>query len=554
MYMAAGLMALTAMGCTDLDVDVKSYYTSYPESDVALDAKMSNVYYCFRGALGRRYGEAASLSSDEEVGISFGSSYFDSGTYANSTLHTYSPDDASIGWYGDLASGIVFANDAIVDMGSDSEAAAYARAMRAFYHFLLMDSYGDIPILDHKVAEGEMIERQPRADVARFIESELLDIIPKLTDEVSAVTYGKPTKWMAEALLVKLYINWPVYTANDVTAYNAANYSNEKLNDLVALCDDIIQSGNFSLEGGEQAGDGSTPANRFLAKFYPNNGPQIKDFIYAMPYDALSAQGFQYGRPRIWRLGQNDGQGGPSYFGTTISQSVGGNFSVSPECAQRFIDAYKEGDLRGESLIGVPDGHIYMYDPITYNKTNTYYKYNGEEVILTQTITLDETSSYPLSTGADKTQPAINQGFKSIKYFVVDEDFKNGRNQSNDLPIFRYADILLMKAEAILRGATATNGQTALSLVNEVRSYAKAPAKSTVDLAVLLNERGLEFFDENWRRNDMIRFGTFEDEYGYHTKAMEAKGLASFDKTKRILPIPTGILNENTNWKQNAGY
>ena len=49
----------------------------------------------------------------------------------------------------------------------------------------------------------------------------------------------------------------------------------------------------------------------------------------------------------------------------------------------------------------------------------------------------------------------------------------------------------------------------------------------------------------------MIRFGHFENEYGFHKKNFPT---ANFEKTRRILPIPTGVLNENTNWKQNPGY
>ena len=120
------------------------------------------------------------------------------------------------------------------------------------------------------------------------------------------------------------------------------------------------------------------------------------------------------------------------------------------------------------------------------------------------------------------------------------------------MPIFRYADILLTKCEAILRGATPTNGDTPMGLFNQIRSYVNAPViASNPTLDELLDERGREFFDENWRRNDLIRFGHFEDDWGYkHTVNPGAKT----DYTKRIFPVPTGVLNENTNWTQNAGY
>ena len=50
----AGLAAL-AVGCTDLDVDVDSQYIEYPTNEIAVEAKMADIYYHFSGTLGRRY-------------------------------------------------------------------------------------------------------------------------------------------------------------------------------------------------------------------------------------------------------------------------------------------------------------------------------------------------------------------------------------------------------------------------------------------------------------------------------------------------------------------
>lgn len=529
---AAGLVAM-ATSCTDLDVPVKSQYTKYPSSEVAQEAQMADVYYHLRGTLGRRYSEAQALASDEYVGISFDGDYYDTGTYAHTCMHNFYNTDASTGWYADVASGISKANRVIVNMGGDDadpKSIAPARAMRAFYHFILMDSYGDVPILDAIPEDGVAVERQPRADVARFIESELLDIIPNLSETNDETTYGKPNKWMAEALLVKLYINWPVYTASDVTAYDASTATNEKLNDCVKYCDDIIQSGKFSISEG---------ASGYRSKFFPNNGSQIKDFIYAMPYHTTEATGMQYGRPRTWRQAKGSFD---SYYGMQLSQSCGGNFSMTPEMSDLFT---LEGDDRNEHVLA---GQIYMYDGTTYAKTSTPFTYKGENVVLSKDIEYKDKET--LNVGKDVH--GWSQGYKSVKWFVIDEDYRNGRNQSNDLPIFRYSDILLTKAEAITRGATATNGDTPQSLFNQIRSYAHAPVLShNPSLQELLDERGREFFDENWRRNDMIRFGTFESEYGAHRKDFPT---ARFDKTCRVFPIPQDVLDQNTNWKQNAGY
>ena len=529
---AAGVIGL-ATSCTDLDVPVKSQYTKYPSSEVAQEAQMADVYYHLRGTLGRRYMEAQALASDEWVGISFDGDYFDSGTYAHTCLHNFYNTDPSIGWYADVASGIAKANRAIVNMGgadADPKVIAPARAMRAFYHFILMDSYGDIPVLDGIPNENEAIERRPRAEVARFIESELLDIIPYLSEVNDETTYGKPNKWMAEALLVKLYINWAVYTAASVDKYDAATATNEKLNDCVKYCDEIIQSGKFSISEG---------ATGYRSKFFPNNGSQIKDFIYAMPYHTTEATGMQYGRPRTWRQAKGSFA---SYYGMQLSNSVGGNFSMSPEMSDLFS---LPGDERNDNILA---GQIYMYDATTYAKTNTPFTYKGENVVLSKEIEYKDKES--LNVG--KNVHGWSQGYKSVKWFVIDEDFRNGRNQSNDLPIFRYADILLTKAEAITRGATATNGDTPQSLFNQIRSYVHAPELShNPSLQELLDERGREFFDENWRRNDMIRFGTFENEYGAHKRDFPT---ARFEKTCRIFPIPKDVLEQNTNWNQNAGY
>ena len=89
-------------------------------------------------------------------------------------------------------------------------------------------------------------------------------------------------------------------------------------------------------------------------------------------------------------------------------------------------------------------------------------------------------------------------------------------------------------------------------MFNQIRTYVKAP---TIDhnptLQEIYEERGREFFDENWRRNDMIRFGHFEDEYFPHYKGFPG---ANFDKTHRIFPIQKKDFDVNPGWKQNPGY
>lgn len=526
--------ATVATGCTDLNVDIDSQYTQYPTNEIAIEAKMADVYYTMRDCFGRRYMEAQALSSDEYTAVSYGGGWYDSGAYAHPSLHNFTESDATIDWMGVLTGGITKANRVILDLGGDEAGAviAPARAMRAYFHFIMMDCWGDAPILDHLLAdEKEQIDRSPRAEVARFIEKELKEIIPQLTDEVNNNTYGKPTQWMAKALLAKLYINWAVYTAPSVDKYDAATSVNEKLDECIAVCDDIIQSGKFNL--------GTMP---YREKFAPTNGAHVEDFIYAMPYDTYTAQGMQYGRSRTWKDAKSCAK---SYYGMALSQSAGGYIAMTPEFASLFN---LEGDQRNNCVIG---GTVHVYNPTTYLPTDEVaVDKDGNPIVLTKDIKLVNEHDIELNVGNDIN--GFNQGYRSVKFFVIDEDYKNGRNQSNDLPLFRYADILLMKAEAIIRGGNATLGDTPKSLFNQIRSYVTAPLiDHDPSLQELLDERGREFFDENWRRNDMIRFGTFEGEFFPHYKGFPT---ANFDKTRRIFPLHRDILNTNPNWKQNPGY
>jgi hypothetical protein len=158
---------------------------------------------------------------------------------------------------------------------------------------------------------------------------------------------------------------------------------------------------------------------------------------------------------------------------------------------------------------------------------------------LTPDIKIKDMNSFD----AGNDELAWAQGYRCIKYYP--DSTSTTRNQSNDVPFFRYADILLMKAEAILRGATPTLGATAASLVNAVRTKRDCAAVASVDLEGLFAERCREFAWEAWHRNDLIRFGKFEDKWMFKTDA---------DVRKRIFPIPSGAISLNPKLIQNEGY
>ena len=549
LILATGLFAVAFTSCTDLDVPVESQYTAYPGTEEALEAQMSGIFFQLRGMFGRRYMEAMALSSDEYTSVSYGGNWYDNGAYAHPSLHNFGYEDATIDWMGELTSGIVKANEIIDSDADEARYIAPARAMRAYFTFIMMDCWGDVPINDSKLSsEIDLEKRQPRADVARWLESELKAIIPLLSTETTGDNYGKPNKYMAQALLAKLYINWPVYTASSVASYDAASATNEKLADCISVCDEIIKSGKFAL---------GPDAYRF--KFASDNTERaqagtVKDFIYVMPYHTTEQPGMQYGRSHSYKDVKNLN---PSYYGEQLTNSGGGYVTMTPEFVKLFN---LKGDERNKLIVGLSE-NLDDYRYATGSDENTAFVLDPETLLPTSQVVLDKEGNplkltrnitlveqdFTINVGDNLT--GWRQGLRNTKWHVTRNDYANGRNQSNDIPLLRYADVLLTKAEALTRQGSSSEAK---DLVNQVRAYAKAEQLDhNPSLNEIYEERGREFFDENWRRNDMIRFGHFEDEYFPHYKSFPT---ANFDKTRRVFPISKGMLDLNPKWEQNAGY
>jgi len=115
----------------------------------------------------------------------------------------------------------------------------------------------------------------------------------------------------------------------------------------------------------------------------------------------------------------------------------------------------------------------------------------------------------------------------------------------NDYVVYRYADVLMMKGEALVRQGHA---DLAVPLFNEVRHRTGLDDYKASDLTLdeIYDERGREFAWEGLRRQDMIRFGKWGE-------ARDLKPAVSPAYTK-LYPIPANIRKTNTNLKQNDGY
>ena len=544
----------TFAACHKIDVPVTSELTPdvYPQTDAQFSSASGPVYINLRSEFATTYFFLQSMTTDESLLPTFAADWVDGNRYLELHRHTWTKDNGPVnsGW-SYLSNMIGTANQAISIINasappSDSKNTGIAelKTMRALAFYMMMDLYGNVPI-DTAYGSSVLNTNTPRAQVFSFIESELKANIPYLKTAAGVSTYGKPTRYMAYAMLAKMYLNAEYYTGTP------------KYTECVAACDSVINAGGgaqYSLE----------PRSTYLQQFYPTNGPSNKEFVFAIPFDASTSNGYMfYARYDLNRnLGIKYLYSGstPGAFTNPVMNGASGNGLVNnkpsgPRCTTDEFYAYfnDPNDIRNRQwLSGLQtwaDG-----SPLMVQTTNLGYNqfYTGGSPAATYTYQLNilplgnttrlGATSYDLG----KDEIAWNTGVRNIK-FLADYTNTTNRNQNNDVPVFRYSDILLMKAEAIARGAAPTLGQTALSLVNALRAQrTTSAALGAVTLNDIYLERCREMAFECWHRNDMIRFGKFESSYGL------AKTNA--DTYRRIFPVPSTAMAVNNKLVQNPGY
>jgi hypothetical protein len=450
-----------------------------------------------------------------------GGNWYDGSRYEQLHKHTYNKDNGFMNdtWVW-LTSVISNSNQNLflVEKAPESEAKktgiAELKTMRAIAYFMMMDVFGNVPIVK-TFGDTTLPVTTLRKDVFTFIETEVLSAVDDLSEVTGAETYGRPNKFTAYALLAKMYLNANVYTG-------APRYA-----DAVTMCDKIITSGKYELE------------SNYLKMFRYDNGPQIKEFIFAIPYNP-AASGGQMFFPRY-----NLYNGVEMRTKYSLAYTPSGPMSTLPE----FYAYFNEPQDVRSSIWLTGKQYYHNGNPILIPTTNKGYDedYTGPDpsaplnyhLEFTPNIVIKNVATFDC--GNDRKSWAM--GYRCNKFYP--DSTSTSRNQNTDLPIFRYADILLMKAEAILRGAPATNGQTALSLTNDVRVKRNASAWTDVTLQTLYEERSRELVSENWHRNDMIRFDKYEGSWGVKTNS---------DINKRIFPIPINALQLNPKLTQNPGY
>jgi starch-binding outer membrane protein, SusD/RagB family len=533
---AAGLLFFT-QSCTNLDEELYSDLASenFFKTDEEFVAALGAAYSAF-GGLGNHFGlwTMNELASDELVITTKGGDWYDGGVLIQLHEHKYTIDNPIVnntwGW---LYGGVNTSNRLIYQFEQLAESdptkaeqaekfIAELRGLRALWYYWLVDSFGNVPLVTD-FTDIELPATTPRAQVYAFVESELTDVIDLLPDEKDASTYGRMTKWVALAVRAKLYLNAEVYTGT-------AQWQ-KAADDAKA----IIDGGKFNLE--------TSYASNFAVE---NSASNENIFVY--PYDKVFAGGFNWPMMTLHYASQG-------VYNFTAQPWNG--YSTVEEFYNSYIDPAQNPGPQGPVWKGlavdadndrIPDDIGTVDQRLTNFVVGPQYQQDGTRA--TDPGFEGASSAAPDPDGAPLTfTPKVNelypngwrQGGARIGKYAY--EIGGTPNMSNDFVVFRYADILLVRAEALWR---LSSGSTeALALVNQVRERAGVDPYTSLTADNLLAERGREMFAEMNRRQDLIRFDQFNDAWWEKDASAE---------TYNLFPIPKAQRDVNNKLTQNPGY
>ncbi|MBN9385810.1 MAG: RagB/SusD family nutrient uptake outer membrane protein [Chitinophagaceae bacterium] len=528
------VVAVLGAGCTKLkDTSYRQIIGSEFVPGVTDLAALSGAAYVdWRGLLlqWNTLYRAQEVSGDEMLTPARPNGWVDGGVYRRIHEHKWTTDDdIVINVWTRAYQGITNCNRIIYQAQSGAipvaakdtaSLIAETRLLRASYYWVLCDMYGNVPIVDRfDVPSGFLPKQSTRKQVYDFIVNELLTNIPLVSVENNAATYGKFNKWAGLALLAKMYLNAEVYAGTP--AYDKC----------IVVCDTIINANKFILESNQK--------NVFLTE-----NENSKEIIFSLPFDSKYVSDWNSFDVHMQTL---EPENQATY---KLQYAPWGGVCAVPQ----FISTFDTEDSRYQ------DNYI----------KGQQFTAEGDSIY----ATMGDFTGKPLSyrnylPGVDVSDEV--DGFRLGKFEIA----MGATNRlSNDWPLFRYADILLMKAESLLRTNHADDAAAIVTQVRQ-RDFKSDPAKAVVTGAQLmggstydyglrnhltttyeggndilygrmLDELGWEFCQEARRRTDMVRFGVF-------TKKSWLSHSPNGDY-RALFPIPRTEIAKNSNLTQNPGY
>jgi len=384
-----------------------------------------------------------------------------------------------------------------------------AKVFRALGHFELVTLWGTAPVVDHLLTPGEYQQANSTpAELWAIVEKDLSEAInsgtlPSKNSVNDAETGIRATKEFAQALLGKAYL------------FQGKN------SEAAAMLDNVINSNKYALFAGEYDDQFHAAANNNCESIFElqkRNDPEqvwnTFDMVYIM-------QG--------WRTSVL------SYSPTALTKLAVGNYGFfNPR--QSLYDAFVEWE--GE------DG---------YRKSKTIWNYDqlkafGVEIQPGQSVYGNE-GSFFWKNQAYREDCAVDMSYFQIGQFI-------------DLKVMRYAEVLLLAAEAQLQSG---NSAKATQYINMVRARAKEEPLTTVTMNDIKMEKRLELCNEGVRYQDLVRWGDAKAAMGNQGKDVPAytgsdvqwnwhNTKYGFQDKNVLLPIPLKELELNPNMVQNTGW
>lgn len=464
------------------------------------------------------------LTTDEAMIPIRGGDWYDGGLWENMYQHKWSANDIYLyDVWKYLFKVIVLSNQSLSIIDShrqllsaeqERDFTAEVRAVRALFYYYAMDMFGQIPLVTSYDVKLDQVVPSKRSEVFRFIFDELQAVAPLLADAHSNKEgdyYGRVTRPVVNFLLAKLALNAEVYDDDDWTdgirpdgkdIFFTVNGERKNAWDTCIWYCELLKDEGYELE------------SDYASNFAVHN-ESSRENIFTIPLDKNLYQNEYHYLFRSRHYKHGGAYGGSSENGTcaTVSTVKAFGYDTDHEDSRFRINFYADTVFVDGKKIYLDNGNSLVYRPLELklNLTDSPYKQTA--------------------------------GARVGKYEVDRTAYSDGKQVDNDIVLFRYADALLMEAEAKVR-----NGEDGSAELNAIRERVGMP-RVEANLDNILKERLLELVWEGWRRQDLIRFGKY-------TKAYDQRVPIENEETgfTTVFPIPQRCLDLNKKLKQNKGY
>lgn len=419
--------------------------------------------------------------------------------------------------------GISFCNH-YLDVAKDHDATmtAEVRLVRALHYYLAADMFGNIPFTE--TVSSDPPAQKDRADVIKWVESELLDIEDALSDPAPKTSadegYGRLDKAADWLLLARLYLNYEVYTG-ETRWTEAATYAKKVIDSPYKL---YKTPSTLTVDGVTHTW---TAYQKLFMGDNGENGASV-EAVWPCLQDGLKTTSwggatFLIASPFNADMTTNPLQPTASN-GTT--ENWGGN-RARPDLLNKFFPGNTAPNKASYDMTAAAGDDRALFWGIG------------------RTLLIDDTSEY-------------KEGFSVAKFVNFYSDNSAGHDAKfPDMDVFfmRSAEAYLTYAEATARANGGTLTTDGIGYIDELRGRANATQKGAYTLDDLLDEWSREFYFEGRRRIDLVRYGKFGGDVNYNWAWKGGvKDGQNFDDYRNVFAIPTTDIVANGHLTQNTGY